>query len=290
MKSACNNCGQINELPDEELGSLVSCSKCEELFQAYPIIERHSNNRFDVITHHVDDSQRPEAEKIILRYYDKMPLEHWKAFYRKRKSIVTKDDFGIDDEKGLKVWEKEKLRYVNHYLAPQLTHEEIACCYEYLLERNSMLPFARESREKICCIFLALNIDRYLTANADELRDPISDKRPEDGIEYERFCAQKLEAAGWHTQVTKASSDQGCDVIVQKDGVRAVVQCKRYGKPVGNSAVQEIYGALNYYGASHAVVVTNSTYTPGAKSLAQSNGVILIHDSQIEALWSLVTA
>jgi restriction system protein len=32
-------------------------------------------------------------------------------------------------------------------------------------------------------------------------------------------------------------------VVAERDGVRLVVQCKRYAKPVGNGAVQEVVAA-----------------------------------------------
>ena len=72
---------------------------------------------------------------------------------------------------------------------------------------------------------------------------PDIDEAPEDGIAYERFCTERLREAGWNARPTRASGDQGADIVAEHGGIRLVVQCKRYGKPVGNAAVQEVAAA-----------------------------------------------
>ena len=85
----------------------------------------------------------------------------------------------------------------------------------------------------------------------------------------------------WETLVTPKSGDQGADLIIEKYGLKFVVQCKFYNNPVGNKAVQEVIAAKGFYDAWGAIVVTNSDYTKSARQLAESHGVILLHDSQI---------
>jgi len=82
---------------------------------------------------------------------------------------------------------------------------------------------------------------------------------------------------GWNAQVTKASGDQGVDVIAELNGVRVAVQCKLYSSPVGNKAVQEVFAAKIHYDCQIAIVVTNNSYTPSAKQLASTCGVELLH-------------
>ncbi len=57
--------------------------------------------------------------------------------------------------------------------------------------------------------------------------------------EFETYCAEELGRAGWNARVTMRSRDQGVDVVAEKLGVRVVLQCKLYSRPVGNKAVQE---------------------------------------------------
>ena len=40
------------------------------------------------------------------------------------------------------------------------------------------------------------------------------------------------------------------DVIAKKGDDVLVGQCKKYSKPVGNSAVQEVVAGMGYYGAN----------------------------------------
>jgi restriction system protein len=100
---------------------------------------------------------------------------------------------------------------------------------------------------------------------------------PEDGLAYERYCAALLERAGWEARTTRAAGDQGADVVAERDGVRLVLQCKRYAKPVGNGAVQEVVAARSYWSADRAAVVSNAGFTPAARKLAAATDVLLLH-------------
>lgn len=79
--------------------------------------------------------------------------------------------------------------------------------------------------------------------------------------------------------------DQGADVIVEdKNGVRTVVQCKLYSKPVDNGAVQEVVAAKKMYNCTEAVIVTNHILTLPAMQLAQVNGVKVITGDQVRKI------
>ena len=101
---------------------------------------------------------------------------------------------------------------------------------------------------------------------------------PVNGYDFEYWCADYLLRNGFReARVTKASGDYGADIVaVDRDGNRWVVQCKRYTRPVGNSAVQEVLGAKNHYGANKALVMTNSRITKQARELAWENAVAII--------------
>lgn len=102
--------------------------------------------------------------------------------------------------------------------------------------------------------------------------------------DYERLCADRFSAAGWTARLTKASGDQGADIICEADGRRLVVQCKLYSSPVGNAAVQEVIAAREFEYAELAAVVSNAPFTPAAKELASAASVRLLHHDEIPAL------
>ncbi len=106
--------------------------------------------------------------------------------------------------------------------------------------------------------------------------------------EFEVYCAETLRAYGWAVARTPMSRDQGVDVIAEKNGVRVVLQCKLYSNPVGNKAVQEIAAGRTHQQAHYGAVVTNSSYTPSARELATTNGIWLLHFTDLPQLEAIV--
>lgn len=106
-----------------------------------------------------------------------------------------------------------------------------------------------------------------------------------DPYEYEHFCAEQFLIHGWDSaEATSGSSDQGVDVIAKRGSEVLVGQCKKYAKPVGNSAVQEVVAGMGYYGANIGVVISNNSFTNSAEQLAAANNIKLIHHSEIKNL------
>ena len=106
------------------------------------------------------------------------------------------------------------------------------------------------------------------------------------GDEYEQFCKPVAENSDWDVTETPASGDQGVDLIISSAEVRMCVQCKRYSKPVGNKAVQEVAAGKVHYNGKHAFVVSNAGFTKKAHELAASNGVLLVSTEEFVALFT----
>ena len=104
------------------------------------------------------------------------------------------------------------------------------------------------------------------------------------GDEYEIYCGNLLAEAGWNVEQTSATNDQGVDLIAEIEDAKFCIQCKRYSNAVGNKAVQEVIAGTQFYGGTHSVVVSNAGFTKSAKELAESTGVILINDIDLETL------
>ena len=107
------------------------------------------------------------------------------------------------------------------------------------------------------------------------------------GTEFESYVARILQKSGWHVSGTPATGDQGADLIASKGNRKIAIQVKRYTSSVGNSAVQEVVGAVRFYGANEGCVITNSSFTPSARSLAQKNDIRLIEGSNLDKLETL---
>ena len=97
-----------------------------------------------------------------------------------------------------------------------------------------------------------------------------------DGLDFEELTCDILAANGYDiAENTQASVDFGVDVLARKDGISYAIQCKRYQKPVGVEAVQQVYAGRAYYECHVAVVLTNQHYTIHARKLADKLGVVL---------------
>jgi restriction system protein len=94
-------------------------------------------------------------------------------------------------------------------------------------------------------------------------------------VEFEQLLVQVFRARGLYVQTTKASGDQGADLIREKFGERTLVQAKRYSNRVSNSAVQEAAAAKALYRCYRAVVVTSNYFTEGAKQPGVANHMAL---------------
>jgi hypothetical protein len=108
-----------------------------------------------------------------------------------------------------------------------------------------------------------------------------NDAQPHDGIDFEHWCAKKIEQQGWSVVVSNASGDQGVDIIASRETVTVVVQCKRYSTPIGNKAIQEVYSGAKHYVADCAVVIGAGGFTKSGQELASSTEVILLDAEMI---------
>lgn len=117
--------------------------------------------------------------------------------------------------------------------------------------------------------------ESFLQVESDSLPD-IDEINTMDGREFELFTGKLFNAIGYtNVTVTQSSCDFGADVIAEKDDVKFAIQCKRYGSPVGVSAVQEVIASKSLHDCHVACILTNNTFTPAAEELARKNLVIL---------------
>ena len=87
-----------------------------------------------------------------------------------------------------------------------------------------------------------------------------------EGHEFEYFCAELLERCGFEdVTVTRGSGDQGVDILAFKEDIKYAIQCKNYSTPLGNKSIQEVFAGKTFYHCHVGVVMTNSTFTKGAR-------------------------
>lgn len=104
------------------------------------------------------------------------------------------------------------------------------------------------------------------------------------GVPFEQFVEEVFNCLGYQTERTKASGDQGIDVIATKNGKRWGIQCKGYTDNVGNGAVQEAHTGRTIYNCDQCMVVTNSGFTRAAQEAAHHTGCVLVAGTDIPEL------
>ena len=113
------------------------------------------------------------------------------------------------------------------------------------------------------------------TSTNNQKKYSIDDVDLMNGLEFESFIAVLFSKMGYESEVTKASGDQGIDVIASRNGNTIGIQAKCYSGSVGNGAIQEVVAGKNHYRLDKAIVVTNNVFTISAQQLAQSNSIVL---------------
>ena len=117
--------------------------------------------------------------------------------------------------------------------------------------------------------------NELLNNNIVENRITITDIDLMSGVQFEEFLCEYFNGQGYQCSTTKASGDQGNDLIAKKGELTIAIQAKCYSGIVGNHAVMEAVAGMKYYSANRCMVITNSTFSKSAVELAKANGVIL---------------
>lgn len=202
--------------------------------------------------------------KEVLETVTSIVNSHAATLYRKKLQKVRYDDYGNTFDKE---WQNEKEYFHKFVIWPGLL---------------------KEYSEEDLRFFNTRHSDSFIESAVYEATEDLA----ADGIDVERlrpidfeiYCASRLKKGGWTANLTKASGDQGIDIIAERDGIKLVFQVKKASSPVGNKAVQEAIAGKAFVNANAACVVSNAEFTPAAKELANVSGVKLLHHSELTRL------
>ncbi|WP_322890045.1 MULTISPECIES: restriction endonuclease [unclassified Yoonia] len=184
---------------------------------------------------------------------------------RKKFQLSSKNDYGVVDQGR---WFSEWDNYWRFILPGKCLSAGVPLSPSY---RDILGEYPDRSKH-----VLGRAIHQMIEGAVAELKNTSRDLEGITPLGFEVLCVEKLAEAGWDARTTKNSGDQGADIVATFEDETLVVQCKLYGRPVGNKAVQEIAAARDHYRADYAAVVTNSTFTRAANDLAASTGVKLV--------------
>lgn len=145
----------------------------------------------------------------------------------------------------------------------------------------------RLSQPIYTCPFVCLVFTLFLALHDSKSKHVPKEKTIEedfignDPYKYEEYIKTLLHNGGFVAKRTRSSGDYGVDVLATKGGVSFAVQCKLFNRPVGVKAVQEVVSGRIFYKADYAIVVSNNSFTPAAKTLARKLDVTLVHHKNL---------
>jgi restriction system protein len=108
------------------------------------------------------------------------------------------------------------------------------------------------------------------------------------GTEFEDHIARVVRSCGVPVIMTSVTGDWGVDLIVGWRPNRLAIQCKRQGRPVGTSAIQEVVAGAPMQDCTKTMVVTNHEFTPAARKLAELHGCELVGRTELPRLRSTI--
>jgi HJR/Mrr/RecB family endonuclease len=104
------------------------------------------------------------------------------------------------------------------------------------------------------------------------------------GTEFEDYVARIARSCGVPVIMTPLTGDWGVDLILGRRPDRVAVQCKRFGRPVGPGAVQEVVAGAPMQDCTRTMVVSNQGFTPAARRLADLHGCTLVGGADLPRL------
>ncbi len=248
-----------NLLLDAKIG-LERCNKAED-FEEYIFNWDYATNALKQLLPYANDPKF--TGNVVSEYNRLMSEEQWHF----RDAIENNSKKIISDTKG---------KYRNNLSMANFECEDFADVINKYYDRfdDETKVFAtrivRETFSKCGFNYNEQNSDENLNTTASEDFDNL------EGLEFEYWCANLLRENGFvNVEVTKASGDQGVDILAEKNEIKYAIQCKCYSTDLGNSPVQEIYAGKSMYRCQVGAVMTNSHFTSGAKELAEATGVLL---------------
>jgi len=257
----------------ETYGSDEHCKDEIEYYKKYGDLQlKNSKNYIDCLV-----IFEMFAFNIIDIISDASIKKHEEVLIRKRKQLITSDDYGFENNE---LWMKEAAYFAHKVIAPTISNKFNNHPNEVL---GTIFKYIQNSNNFDLSNYIPKHIDSNIELFAHlKKRNHKPFNQNMSGQNYEHYVAELFTNSGYNARVTKISGDHGADIIATKENIKIVVQCKFYSSPVGNSSVQEIYSAKDYYDGDIACVVTNNNYTQAAKSAAGKLGVHLLHHDQIE--------
>jgi hypothetical protein len=132
-------------------------------------------------------------------------------------------------------------------------NQQRTLCAECMADYRRSLPPPPKSRQVL--------LQEW--ASAARLPAYLSNMHP---IGFEALVADLYEARGYSVTRTQATRDGGIDVIIERNGKRTAVQCKRVKGGVGEPILRDLLGAMTAGKFDEGIVVTTGSVSGAART------------------------
>jgi len=106
------------------------------------------------------------------------------------------------------------------------------------------------------------------------------------GWEFEKIIAELFKKLGHTVSTTKGSGDEGIDLFLEKEGLQAGVQCKRWKTMIGQGVIREFYGSLIHAKLRKGFVITTDRFSKAAKDFVRGKPIVLIDREELRRIIS----
>lgn len=98
---------------------------------------------------------------------------------------------------------------------------------------------------------------------------------------FQRLTWTIFERIGFDVERTPAGRDGGADGILHREGMKWVLQCKRYRGDVGEPILRDLFGTLHHLGADAGILVTTGRISDPARAFAADKPLSLVDGKEL---------
>lgn len=254
-----------------------------ELFPKLP--DGVTYSKFVVNVHHswCDFVYAEEALTKTIESHKASDLHDGESVFHKGINIVNNE---IKDFKQQIIWLKAD---IFSCLNNELTNTAIVKMENDIRKKIYTIMLTIEDKEDPCFKTLynqLTEIEKDFSAKVKKRRnstgrEAIAQKIDEllalDPRQFEEYIGQLYKSKGFTTEVTPYSNDKGVDIIMFKDSVKYVVQCKKYKGTVGSPDIQKFIGAMDHAQADKGIFVTTGLFSFEAEKMAKEHPIVLVN-------------
>lgn len=104
-----------------------------------------------------------------------------------------------------------------------------------------------------------------------------------DWFQFEKFCAALLRADDFEVERKGgAQPDGGVDLVVEKSGVRALIQCKHWRTwVIQEKVVREMLGSMTHFQVKQGAIYTLKGWTVPAHRFATEHAITLVNGDEL---------